>query len=111
MNFPEPTFDREGYPTEKSLEAIKEFPWDRPVDLMDMVEYMWWNSGTLFVKTKEPGKTVYTLHTGGWSGNEDIIDALKSNSMFWALCWVSSRRGGHFEFEITDKHFGTVNSK
>ena len=39
------------------------------------------------------------LHTGGWSGNEDIIDKL-SDTLFWMICWESTRRGGHYYFEI-----------
>lgn len=39
------------------------------------------------------------LHTGGWSGNEEIICALQK-SQFWFFWWESSRRGGHYYFEI-----------
>lgn len=42
----------------------------------------------------------FTLHTGGWSGNESLVHALMDNVLFVAFCWVSSRRGGHYEFEL-----------
>ena len=32
--------------------------------------------------------------TGGWSGNEEIIGAMRSNYGIWSLLWESSHRGG-----------------
>jgi hypothetical protein len=26
--------------------------------------------------------------------------ALEANRHFWSLCWLSSRRGGHYRFQI-----------
>ena len=48
------------------------------------------------------GKRVlrFQYHTGGWSGNEDVIAALRQNWLFWAMCWQKSTRGGHFYFKI-----------
>jgi len=40
------------------------------------------------------------LHTGGWSGNEDIIEALKK-SYFWIFYWEKSVKGGHYYFTIS----------
>jgi len=42
-----------------------------------------------------------SLSTGGWSGNEDIIRALKKNFIFWSMYWQMNRRGGHYQFKIT----------
>ena len=44
---------------------------------------------------------VLHLSTGGWSGNEDIIRAMQGNKVFWAICWISSRRGGWYEFDLS----------
>jgi len=40
----------------------------------------------------------WELHTGGWSGNEEIIRAMQDNRVWWGMFWESSRRGGHYEF-------------
>jgi hypothetical protein len=42
------------------------------------------------------------LHTGGWSGNEEIISVLQ-NSMFWVMYWQKSERGGHYYFELPER--------
>jgi hypothetical protein len=38
--------------------------------------------------------------TGGWSGNESIIGALRKNFMVQAMCWQMSARGGLFIYEM-----------
>jgi hypothetical protein len=40
----------------------------------------------------------YRLSTGGWFGNESIIEAMKGNYLFWTLFWQSSNRGGGYTF-------------
>ncbi len=45
-------------------------------------------------------KIQYTISTYGWSGNELIIAALQDRLYFWDSCWVQSRRGGHYIFQI-----------
>lgn len=55
------------------------------------------------------GKNVLRLelHTGGWSGNEDIIEELHSTNkhMFWLFHWQKSKRGGHYYFKINRKNY------
>lgn len=91
-------FADDGYPTEEYLEHIRlmdgvmifEDPW-RFVDVIKegwaYPDYIW-----------EQGKYLY-ISTGGWSGNEDIIDALH-HSMFWWVFFFNHRRGGHYTFEM-----------
>ena len=89
------------YPSKEELKII--YSWDfskEPVkDLLDYVERLWWEPNWGFKLT---GKRVLKLelHTGGWSGNESIIEALKYNFMFWSMYWQKSTRGGHYYFTI-----------
>ena len=96
--------DKDGYPTEEELKTIREWDFEKTsaIDLIEYIRNMWWQS-EWGVKWgfKLKGKKVITLelHTGGWSGNEDIVNAL-SQSMFWHLYWEKSCRGGHHYFTI-----------
>lgn len=40
----------------------------------------------------------YYISTGGWSGNEDIIAAMRENRVLWMFWWESHRSGGHYSF-------------
>jgi len=93
----DPTFDRDGYPTEETLKAIREWP---PEDMRGLAEFVCgaWQYEDY---AKLCGRSL-ELHTGGWSGNESLIGALQDNVMFWALCWLKSERGGHFWFELPE---------
>jgi hypothetical protein len=89
----------EEYPTEEQLKTIRE--WDIiKQGVTPLVQYVmdiwhWDDYCSLEGKKLE-------LHTGGWSGNEEIIDALLVNEMFWMLCWRNTERGGHYKFQIKE---------
>ena len=82
------------YPTEDELERIRKWPCEDFHSLMEFVHELW--------EFKEFGWTrdgdIYILATGGWSGNEDLIDALQGNLMFWSFYWEQSTRGGKHIF-------------
>jgi hypothetical protein len=83
----------DGYPTEEALEAIRQWDLTNAGALFDFVESIWSRLG-LVVRNG----TIIELITGGWSGNEDIVNALKANPIgIW--CWVSSNRNGSHVFE------------
>lgn len=93
------TLDKDGYPTRKTLSTIRK--WNLSVELanyhkfMDYVRDIWkYADGNYW----ERDGNKYTLHTGGWSGNEDLIYAMQKNAMFWIQYWYSSTRGGHYVF-------------
>jgi len=93
--------DENFYPDEKSLKEIKE--WDilkqGVQGLLDLVaENTNWADRQIRVTSKRVIRFEY--HTGGWSGNEDVIDALRRNFLFWSLFWEKSTRGGHYYFKI-----------
>ena len=92
--------DEDGYPEEDVLKKIRE--WDIVKDdyndLIRLIQENW--------KFEEFGYFVLNgknleLHTGGWSGNEDIIDALKQ-TVFWSAFWMKTERGGHYYFELKE---------
>jgi hypothetical protein len=91
----QPTFDQDHYPTEETLKVIVQWSADDFKGLMEFCRKCWQWDDYFTVD----GNT-YELHTGGWSGNEDVIGALQDNILFWALCWQQSKRGGHYIFEV-----------
>lgn len=104
--------DENGYPTEEELKAFEK--WKLPnIDVkgdcvhagIDHVESIWWTPDWGF--TLHEGREhlfrrkcmKLELHTGGWSGNEDVIGELQQ-TWFWFMYWVKSIRGGHYYFEV-----------
>jgi len=90
-----PSFDRNGYPTEATLRAIKKWPRQDFWGLAQFVCEAWYYPD--YIKRK--GRKLQ-LCTGGWSGNEDIIRALMKHFIFWSVCWQKSERGGAYWFEL-----------
>lgn len=84
------------YPSEEELKEIEAAaerpPWDNLIRLLREI----WHWDDYF---KWDGKFL-ELHTGGWSGNEDIIESLRE-TIFWLLFWQKSERGGHYYFTLT----------
>jgi hypothetical protein len=82
----------DGYPEEHELVALSMMgvDWETTVDYL---KRLWRWDNYIFVNQDE-----MSLSTGGWSGHEEIIEALKK-STWWKMYWYSSRRGGHYIFK------------
>jgi hypothetical protein len=95
-----PTFDEDGYPTDETLRVISEWPIKSNFAVQDLLNYVK-KAWQYNFKIKSGGigceKWIY-IATNGWSGNEEIVDALQKNRIFWVSCWLESHRGGGFKF-------------
>lgn len=93
-----PTLNSDGYPTEETLARIPEWPpsegWPQ---LFDFIREAWRNDNLW----EQVGET-HEVSTGGWSGNEDMIDALQKNRAAWSVCFRSVAPGGHYVFEVPE---------
>jgi len=92
--------DGHRYPSKEELDKIRKWKdvfGEGAKKLIDYIEDLWWYSDE---GVERKGKTL-KLHTLGWSGNEDIIDALRQ-SYFWLLYWEKTERGGHYTFKLRD---------
>ena len=105
----EPAFDIGGYPTDKTLRAIREWPYTDFPALMQFVSSAWKWGGLkqmpsiiepLFDETYEDDGYWWCGATGGWSGNESLVSALLNNQMFYIFNWSASVRGGYYEFHV-----------
>lgn len=96
-------FDEDGvYPSEELLDYISSYDIieGSSVDLMVLVWNCWQYDHPYRNSYIENGYVVYEMSTGGWSGNEDLIGALRENVLWWAFNWYSSKRGGHYVFKV-----------
>lgn len=102
--------DKDGYPTDEELETIKKWLiiseqptkediFNNLLNLISYVESLWRTPDWGFELSKEEEYFELELHTGGYSGNELIMDALRANHIFWSMTWVETVRGGHYVFE------------
>ncbi len=100
--------NNEYYPEESELEFIKTWDVHNVMNLLSYLEARWWcadwgfemNYGRDPIHDKKYPIIKLKLHTGGWSGNELLIDALLSNQMFKMMWYCQWNRGGHYRFEI-----------
>jgi hypothetical protein len=94
MTLPEALFDKHGYPSKCSLKVIVNWcPSQCPIeDILAFMKSLWNHDyGSFNLK----GHLVLKLHlaTGGWSGNESIINAVDRNT-YLHYGWQKSERGG-----------------
>ena len=87
------------YPTEDELDMIANWKLSSSLDeyhmLMAYVRERWaFGEQGYWIQDGD----IYFLATAGWSGNEDLIEALQRNHLFCALYWQQSRRGGRYMF-------------
>lgn len=83
-------FDANGYPTEHSLDLIKN--WDiTKNDIFEFLKKLWkfrdgyWTEIKHYNDVNELVLHEYQLSTAGWSGNEDIIQAFQNNFIAWSM--------------------------
>lgn len=93
--------DRDGYPTEESLTRLRVWPYTDAEGWLEYARTLWCYPDAATVDGKR-----YRFATGGWSGNEDVIGAMRDNHMLWMLCWESSHRGGLYYFVADDAPAG-----
>ena len=103
--------DDDGYPTDAALELIEKWHWSDCVGLLEFIKSIWhlasWGWTEVDASQLSPtdddynkdGSRLLFVSTAGWSGNESVIRAFKANHMAWGLCWIQSRRGGHYIFK------------
>lgn len=102
-----PTFDRDGYPTDETLDRIERWPVQSVDDVrtcLDFVTDSWDNhyggvsrtlsSTELSMVHAQKGEKFIRFATGGWSGNEALIAALQRNTQVHTFSCVATVRGG-----------------
>lgn len=100
------------YHTERELKEIQNWDIKDTHNLIERLRDMWEyknyfieNWGIDNIHNERP-VLMLELHTGGWSGNEDIIEALQNHKLFWTMWWWKTERGGHYYFEVDFAQIG-----
>lgn len=99
--FPEISFNVDGCPTEESLKMLETYDFSYMIDNEEafhkFMEHLrkYWNWGNTMVKRIGD---VWLFSTGGWSGNEAIVDSLLRNFWFKSFFFLAYRRGGQYVF-------------
>jgi len=98
MNLPEPSFDKEGYPSEEFLQSIENYDGRDVEGMLALIQEAWRMDDWAL----HPRPGIYVFATGGWSGNEDLINAFnKSMAGLIANCHSIQFVGGFYCFTTT----------
>lgn len=95
----------DGYPTEASLQRLRQALQDKDVTRCieafygALKENRWGWCGPERVEVRAEYIDVWAYHTGGWSGNEAILNVLQEAAPWlWAMALERWDKGGHFYF-------------
>lgn len=97
--------DVSGYPTEEYLQFIRDYKPDvMPIEDFLKIIFSSWYHGAYGYSLGRAYKGVkkLELHTLGWSGNEDVIEVLLSNTYLthFSLQYKKWETGGHYYFNV-----------
>lgn len=83
-------FDADGYPTETALDRLRTWPVTDPKGWLEFARSLWWQRDWGWPALEGE------VSTGGWSGNESIIGAMRDAHILWHQVWWQTRKGGHY---------------
>jgi len=90
------------YPTDEELAQLREWDLHDPRGWLEFAKSIgnYWPDDSYW--GEDPPGTLH-VSTGGWSGNEEIIDAMQEAQwgLLWHQVWESHRRGGHYTFDLS----------
>ena len=77
--------DEVGVRSRVKYEMIARWKLEDPLDIIELIQYVIYHWVTLKVGyvIEDRQHRRYYFHTGGWTANENLIDALKENEVFW----------------------------
>ncbi len=104
------------YPSDEELRRIREWAYDDPRGWFAFIKERWkhadvgyWREGH-GCEEYDGAYDSYHLSTVGWSGNEELVGAMKENFILWGQHWEQSRKGGHYEFRVRKQEDQTISS-
>lgn len=95
--------DQDGYPTQDFLKWIEEYDTvkgDVFLYIQTILDNWYHGDYGWRIQRVYRGERKVFISTCGWSGNEDMIEAMQKNYIFWAVSYFSHQRGGHYVFKV-----------
>lgn len=94
-----------GYPHEQEIQRIINWDLKARQDFVDLLAYIherwrYADSGYWTETVDRNGVVFFAISTAGWSGNEDLIEALRETLLWW-ICFESHFRGGHYLLKLS----------
>ena len=94
--------DKDGYPLDECLQQmnkhLKDIDQDHRAYVRNYLEQMLENS--IYASGGFEKDGLFRFSTGGWSGNEDFIHMLHSETMVEMLYLAKWERGGHWYYDF-----------
>lgn len=87
----------DGYPTRKTLMAIRNWPYDKAEELFLGLQTNWFGGGDYCWKD-EAAAGCWHISSAGWSGNESCLSEMQRNHLLWLMIFVGHKDGGHYIF-------------
>lgn len=87
------------YPSDADLDRLRAWDLADPIGFLKAAQALWWIPDRHWPDEVVAGAT-FEVHTGGWSGNELVIEAMQAahGGLLWHYVWEQTRRGGHYTF-------------
>lgn len=88
--------DENGYPTSEALLEVARYDVIKQGihGYLKLIKSLWYYPDRFILKKDE----LY-LSTGGWSGNESVIESMRQNFFFF-IAHTKWQRGGHYWFDL-----------
>ena len=93
-------WDGDSYPTNKTLKAIRNWPYDKAEELFIKIQKHWF-VGEDYCHNDDSAPGCWRISSAGWSGNESCLAEMERNHMLWMQIFVCHRNGGHYVFSST----------
>ena len=100
--------DGNGYPTDKALKRLRHWSMEDFAGALAFARTLWWHPNFGWSEYEAKDGRLYVLATGGWSGNESIIDALQDIGcgIMWAWVCEMSVKGGGYILKVSTEAMG-----
>lgn len=108
-SFKSDTSSRHPYPSESILDEIKSWSPNGFKLQCEELKSLFFEYGRVDTNVFDDFNEGHLLQifvcTNGWSGNEEVIGALRENRLWWSMNWETSHKGGGYIFRAPERRW------